>query len=161
VAAELSRRSVAGSQIDAGNAPGARRQELPLNFAGGVEVAEQAMFVFARFLIEPAVFKSNGDIGAEGGEQAFVLDRKGAGFGALEFEYADQPIAQKQRHHQLGAHGNLLGASAAVADVARILGYIAYAQGAALAGRGAGDTGEERDAEARGYGVLVVHGEDS
>ena len=161
VAAQFASGSVTRSEIEARNFPRASGEKLALNFASGVQVREQALLVFAGFLVEAAVFQSDRNVGAESGEHTLVLGGKGMRLNAFEVENADQAVAQQERDNQFRANGNGIGGTAAIADIAGIQTDVTDAQGAALAGGRAGDAFVERDAKARGDGVFVVHGEDA
>src|SRR5262249_51859864 len=97
VSAEFTGGSVAGSEVDARDFAGAGGKQLTLDFAGSVQVAEQPLLVFARLLIEAAVFEVDGDVGAEGSEQALVLGGKRVSLGACEVENADEGVAEEKR----------------------------------------------------------------
>src|SRR5262249_3012306 len=59
VAAKFACGSVTGGQVDTGNSACAGGQKLALNFASGIEVAQETLLVFARFQIQAAVLKGN------------------------------------------------------------------------------------------------------
>src|SRR4029077_5030893 len=76
VAAKFPCGSVPRGEIDTRDFAGASGKKLALNFARGVQVAEQALLVFAGLLVQAAVFEGDSDIRAEGGEHALVLGGK-------------------------------------------------------------------------------------
>src|ERR1700676_697564 len=155
VTAKFARGNVGGGNIQARDFAGAVGKKLALNFPRGFQIILHARLSFPRFLEEPGVFESDGDVGAENIEHTLVFGRKGLRFGAFKVQDPDEAILEKQRDDEFGADFDII----AVIDVAGIQAHVDNPNGAALGGGGAGDALVERHLDARGNGVFITHGE--
>src|SRR2546421_6035156 len=81
VAAEFASGHVRRSDVEAGNFARAAGQKLALNFASGVQLGEEALFVLSSFLVEARIFQRDGDERAEGSDKPLMLLSKRARLG--------------------------------------------------------------------------------
>src|SRR6266403_443159 len=144
-------------QFVPGNIARAVRKEAALNLARHVEILLETKLRVARFLIEAGVFERDGDIGAQRGKHALVLQSEGVGLRAFKIENSDEPVAQQKRHDELGTHLN----AALAADVARIIRDVIDSQNTPLACGRSREPLVERYARARGKGIAAAHGKNA
>jgi hypothetical protein len=78
--------------------------KLPLNDAGRVEVALQALFTFTRLLVQSRVFQTDGDIGPNNLERAFVFGGERIQVGAFQIQNTHETVLEQERNNQFRAH---------------------------------------------------------
>src|SRR6266403_383955 len=151
------RGNICRGEVQTGNFARAVRKQAALNLARHVEILLETKLRVARFLIEAGVFERDGDIGAQRGKHALVLQSEGVGLRAFKIENSDEPVAQQKRHDELGTHLN----AALAADVARIIRDVIDSQNTPLACGRSREPLVERYARARGKGIAAAHGKNA